>query len=120
MFNFIQLICLLQPKTIWKITPTFESLFLTCLENNFFLYILPLLLSPPLTPCLWCSVDEAGTDDQLSQSQSSDLEAKSKQTSPGIAVPEAAEPGSLKEPQPLEDVLSSLEQEGNTSHLVSF
>ncbi|KAM4574115.1 SUN domain-containing ossification factor isoform 1-T1 [Fundulus diaphanus] len=62
------------------------------------------------------SVDEAGTDDQLS-SQSSDPEAESRESSPELADPEAAEPGTLKEEQQLEDVLSSLEQEGNTSHL---
>ncbi|KAM4739280.1 SUN domain-containing ossification factor isoform 2-T2 [Anableps anableps] len=61
-------------------------------------------------------VDEAASDDQLS-SQSSDLEAESNQSSPDLAEPEAAEPGSRKEQEPLEDVLSSLEQESNTSHL---
>ncbi|XP_032427274.1 SUN domain-containing ossification factor isoform X5 [Xiphophorus hellerii] len=62
------------------------------------------------------SVEEAGTDDQMSN-QSSDLETESSQSSSDLAEPEAAEPGSRKEEEQLEDVLSSLEQEGNTSHL---
>ncbi|MED6238438.1 hypothetical protein ATANTOWER_021237, partial [Ataeniobius toweri] len=64
------------------------------------------------------SVDEAGTDDPLSsQSQSSDFEADSRQSSPELSEPGAAEPVSQKEEEQLEDVLSSLEQEGNASHL---
>lgn len=61
-------------------------------------------------------MEEAGTDDQMSN-QSSDLETESSQSSSDLAEPEAAEPGSRKEEEQLEDVLSSLEQEGNTSHL---
>ncbi|XP_043984817.1 SUN domain-containing ossification factor isoform X1 [Gambusia affinis] len=62
------------------------------------------------------SVEEDGTDDQMSK-QSSDLETDSSQSSSDLAEPEAAKPGSRKEEEQLEDVLSSLEQEGNTSHL---
>ncbi|XP_014847301.1 PREDICTED: SUN domain-containing ossification factor-like [Poecilia mexicana] len=62
------------------------------------------------------SVEEDGTDDQMSN-QSADLETESSQSSPHLAEPEESEPGSRKEEEQLDDVLSSLEQEGNTSHL---
>ncbi|XP_008405590.1 SUN domain-containing ossification factor isoform X3 [Poecilia reticulata] len=62
------------------------------------------------------SVEEDGTDDQISN-QSADLETESSESSPDLAEPEEAEPGSRTEEEQLEDLLSSLEQEGNSSHL---
>ncbi|XP_047230471.1 SUN domain-containing ossification factor isoform X2 [Girardinichthys multiradiatus] len=83
------------------------------------------LITPELATCEnspfgrpLLSVDEAGTDDPLSsQSQSSDFEADSRQSSPELSEPGAAERVGQKEEEQLEDVLSSLEQEGNASHL---
>lgn len=68
------------------------------------------LLCTLLALHLWYSVDEGVAEDRLSsQSPSSDLEAEV-QSTPGLSDQEQLQG------QDLEDELSSLEQEGNTSH----